>query len=191
MKIDYRGDEDHHDGTSDAMPGGYADQRRPGELVFALVLIAGSGALLWSAFGISGLEALSSAGAVPMAVTAVMLVSALLIFFETLRKAPVRSETLSRDILPPLVIFLVLGLLAFGLLLVPLGFVPTAALFLLASMKFMGRRPWPVTLAVALGSLLVIWLVFRLVFTVLLPTGILPEAELIQAARNLLAGGAN
>lgn len=51
---------EHHDGTSDATPGGYEHQRRPGELVFALVLLVLSGALLWEAYGISGFEALSA-----------------------------------------------------------------------------------------------------------------------------------
>jgi hypothetical protein len=43
---------------------------------------------------------------------------------------------------------------------------------------------------VALGSLILIWIVFRVVFTVLLPSGILPEAEFIQFFRSLLSGGA-
>ena len=34
-----------------------------------------------------------------------------------------------------------------------------------------------------------IWLVFRIVFTVLMPAGIVPEAEFIQIFRNLFNGG--
>lgn len=189
MDSEFRGDQDHHDGTSDATPGGYAAGRRPGEVVFTLGLIVGSAVLLWNAYGISGFEALSGPGSVPMAVTAVMLISAVMILRQTLRKALVTTETLSRDILPPLVIVLVLGLIAFGILLVPFGFVPTAALFLTAAIKLMARRSWAMTLTVSLGSLVIIWLVFRLVFTVLLPSGILPEAELVQALRDLFSGG--
>ncbi|HAV07647.1 MAG TPA: tripartite tricarboxylate transporter TctB family protein, partial [Rhodobacteraceae bacterium] len=47
---------------------------------------------------------------------------------------------------------------------------------------------WVVT--VALSSLLVIWLIFRIVFTVLMPAGVVPEAEIIQVFRNLMQGGA-
>ena len=65
----------------------------------------------------------------------------------------------------------------------------SAALFLTAAIKLMARRSWAMTLTVSLGSLVIIWLVFRLVFTVLLPSGILPEAELVQALRDLFSGG--
>ena len=47
--------------------------RRPGELVFNLFLFLASLFLFYSAYGISGFEALSSPGMVPMATTAVMI----------------------------------------------------------------------------------------------------------------------
>ncbi|MBT9385658.1 tripartite tricarboxylate transporter TctB family protein [Pseudooceanicola sp. CBS1P-1] len=188
MQQQDRGDADHHDGTADAAPGGYGDRRRPGELAFALTMVAGSAVLVWNAYGISGFSSMSSAGAVPLALTAVMALSALVIALQTLRRRRVATETLVRDILPPMVIVLGLGLLAFGLLLEPLGFVPTAALFLVGAIRILARCRWRVALSVGLGSLLVIWLVFRLVFTVLLPPGLLPEAELIGALRALMGG---
>ncbi|MGB0662014.1 MAG: tripartite tricarboxylate transporter TctB family protein [Mangrovicoccus sp.] len=190
MKPDFRGDADHHDGTSDATPGGYESERRPGELAFAAFLVIASLILLGNAYGIAGFEALSSPGAVPMATTATMVITSAMVLIATFRKAPVTSESLTKDILPPLVIILLLALVAFGILLEPLGFVPTAAIFLTGSMKLLARRSWGYTLLVSLGSLVAIWLIFRIVFTVLLPSGILPEAEMIQAMRDLIAGGA-
>jgi putative tricarboxylic transport membrane protein len=59
------------------------------------------------------------------------------------------------------------------------------------SIKVLARKGWGYTLAVSLGSLVVIWIIFRVVFTVLLPAGILPEAEFIQFFRNLFSGGAS
>ncbi len=191
MDPDFRGDSDHHDGTSDATPGGYTEKRRPGELGFALILTATSLYLLYSAYGISGFTALSGPGAVPMATTLVMVVTAGIVALRTGRLPRVPTETLSRDILPPMVILFIGLLIVFGLLLKPLGFVPTAALFLTLAIKVLARRGWGYTLAVALGSLIVIWIVFRVVFTVLLPAGILPEAEFIQFFRGLFSGGAS
>lgn len=66
--------------------------RRPGELLFTGAMALGSALLLWNAYGIAGFEALSSPGAVPMAVTAVMLLSAAVIFLQALRKAPPRGR---------------------------------------------------------------------------------------------------
>lgn len=191
MDPDFRGDSDHHDGTSDATPGGYAEQRRPGELGFAIFLTLASLFLLYSAYGISGFKALSSPGSVPMATTLVMVVSAVIVALRTSRLSRVAHETLSKDILPIMVILFIGFLIIFGLLLKPLGFVLTAALFLIVAIKVLARKGWGYTLTVALGSLVVIWIVFRVVFTVLLPAGILPEAEFIQFFRNLMSGGAS
>lgn len=186
-------DPDHHDGTSDATPGGEIDKRRPGEVVFAAGLLVASATLLWSAFGISnpfGPDGLSSPRAIPVAATIAMLASTLLILLKTARLPLDRAETIARDILPGVVLTFVAFLVAYGLLLRPLGFLPTSALFLVAAVKMLSKRGWGWTLTVSFGSLLVIWLIFRIVFSVLMPAGIVPEALLIQAVRDLLAGGA-
>jgi hypothetical protein len=189
MNPEYRGDSDHHDGTSDAVPGGYQKKRRPGELGFALFLTATSLFLLYSAYGIAGFESLSSAGSVPMAITLAMSIAAILITISTARRKMVNTETISKDILPITVLFFIALLVAFSLLLKPLGFVLTAAFFLIVSIKLLARKSWIYTLCVSLGSLVVIWITFRVVFTVLLPAGILPEAEFLQFFRNMTSGG--
>jgi len=183
--------DDHHEGTSDATPGGYADARRPGELVFAGVLAAASLFLLWEAYGISGFRALSSPGSVPMATTAVMVITSLIVLVRTARLPKVDGESVSRDILPVSVILLALMLVAYGVLLRPLGFLPTSALFLIVAIKFLSRRSWAFTLSVSVGSLVLIWIIFRLVFTVLMPAGLVPEAQFVQILRDLFSGGAN
>ncbi|MBU2959998.1 tripartite tricarboxylate transporter TctB family protein [Citreicella sp. C3M06] len=179
---------EHHDGRSDATPGGYANQRRPGELIFGAVLVIASLVLLWEAYGISGFDQLSAPGSVPMATTGVMAISAIVIFFRDLRRSRVANETLSRDILPGKVIVVALLLIGFGIALKPVGFLPTSAVFLIATVRMLGRRGWVWTLSVSLGTLLLVWFVFRIVFTVLIPAGIVPEAEIIQAFRNLFEG---
>jgi len=190
MDTDFRGDRDHHDGTSDATPGGYPQKRRPGELGFAAFLSGASLFLLYSAYGISGFESLSAPGAVPMATTLVMAVTVLLITLRTAQQQRVTSETLAKDILPGTVVMFIGFLTVFGVLLQPLGFVLTAALFLLVSIKVLARKSWVYTIGVTIASLAIIWLIFRVVFTVLLPAGILPEAEFIQLFRNLVSGAA-
>jgi len=101
-----------------------------------------------------------------------------------------RTESLIKDILPLTVVMFALFLVAFGVLLKPLGFLPTSALFLIAAIKILGKRSWGWTVGIAVFSLVVVWLIFRIVFTVLMPAGIVPEAELIQFFRNVFAGGA-
>jgi putative tricarboxylic transport membrane protein len=189
MDPDFRGDNDHHDGTSDATPGGYPAKRRPGELGFALFLTLASLFLLYSAYGISGFDALSAPGSVPMATTLVMGISAFIVVLKTARLERISTETITGDILPLMVILFIALLALFGALLKPLGFLPTAALFLVVAIKVLARRGWGYTVLVALGSLVIIWIVFRVVFTVLLPSGIIPEAEFIQFFRALFSGG--
>jgi putative tricarboxylic transport membrane protein len=165
-------------------------RRRLGEAVFAVFIAIFSLVLLWSAYGISGLEALSAPGSVPMAATLVMVVTTLIVLVQTLRLPRTTGETLSRDILPGPIIAMVLLLVAYAVLLRPLGFLPTSALFLILSIRLLSRRGWAFSIAVSLGSLLLIWLVFRIVFTVLMPPGLVPEGEIVQFFRNLLNGGA-
>lgn len=185
--------EHHHDssrdGSSDATPGGLADKRRPGELVFTAALVLFSAFLLWDAYGISGFESLSGAGTVPMATSFVMLVSVIIVFFKTVKLPKTEDETVMQDITPPLVIVLAFFLIAYGILLKPLGFLPTSALFLIASIKLLSRRSWLFTVTVSIGSLIGIYMIFRIVFTVLMPAGVVPEAEMIQFFRNLFSGG--
>lgn len=189
MDPEFRADADHHDGTSDATPGGYVHKRRPGELGFAICLTLASLYLLYDAYGISGFEALSAPGAIPMATTFVMAISAFIIVLRTARLPRVTSETFRQDILPILVIAFIGLLIVFGVLLKPLGFLPTALLFLIASIKLLARKGWGYTLALSVGSLVIIWIIFRVVFTVLLPAGIVPEAEFLQFLRNIRNGG--
>ncbi|WP_136636860.1 tripartite tricarboxylate transporter TctB family protein [Pseudooceanicola onchidii] len=182
---------DHHDGTSDATPGGYEKQRRPGELVFCAFLALASLFLVWDAWGIEnafGPNGLSSPRAIPLATTLVMAVSAIVIFVKDMRLPKVAGETVRKDILPVTVVILALMLVAYGVALNSLGFLPTSALFLIVAIKLLARRGWAWTLAVSLGSLILIWVIFRIVFTVLMPSGIVPEAEFIQLFRNLLSG---
>lgn len=181
-------DPDHHDGSSDATPGGLECERRPGELAFAILMVAASLGLLWSAHGIAGFEALSSPGAIPMATTAAMLVSAVLVLLQTMKLPLTKLETLAKDILPPVILIFAALLVGYGLLLRPLGFLPTSALFLIVAIKILARRGWGWTVAISLGSLVLIWLIFRIVFSVLMPAGIVPEAEFIQFFRDLFAG---
>ena len=181
-------DPDHHDGTSDATPGGFEGHRRPGELVFAVFLTLGSGFLLWNAYGISGFDALSAPGSVPMATTLVMLIAVVIVLLKTMRLPKAEGETVAKDILPLTVILFAGLLVGYGLLLKPLGFLPTSALFLIAAIKSLSGRNWAWVVGISLVSLLGIWLVFRIVFTVLMPAGIVPEAEIIQVFRNLIGG---
>jgi len=191
MSSEHRGVPEGHDGTSDATPGGYEGHRRPGELIFTLFLLLASAGLLWNAFGISGFEALSSPGALPMATTAVMVAAMLVILAETLRRPAAREESFSCDILPRVVLVFAALIVAYGVLLQPLGFLPTSVLFLIAAFKLLYRKGWVPTIGLALACLIGVWVVFRLVFTVLMPEGIVPEGDIIEFFRKLVTGGAS
>jgi putative tricarboxylic transport membrane protein len=162
--------------------------RRPGELVFNLFVIAASLFLFYSAYGIAGFDALSSAGAIPMTTTALMTLCGLLILRENLRKSPNTAEKIERDILPMPVIVTILAITAYALLLKPLGFIPTSFLFLLGLMKLFSARSWAFSIAAAAGSVALIYVIFRLIFTVLMPQGVVPESEILAAIGHLFGG---
>ena len=165
------------------------EPRRPGEVVFNLALLAGSIFLFWQAYRISGFGGLSAPGAVPLVVTATMVVCAALTVIDSLRKPGVTAEAFWRQILPMPVIVTVVLIAAYALALKPLGFIPTSLVFLWVLLKYFTGRSLMWSGMIALLTVAIIWVVFRMIFTVLMPEGIVPEREIIAAVRNLLSGG--
>ncbi|MFN7050673.1 MAG: tripartite tricarboxylate transporter TctB family protein [Gemmobacter sp.] len=165
------------------------EPRRPGELAFNIALFLASLFLLYSAYSISGFEALSAPGAVPMATTAVMVITAGLTLRQTLRKPALTAEKLSRDIIPMPVIVTIAAVVLYALLLAPLGFLPTSVLFLFGLIWYLSARGPVFSIVVSLVTVAVIYLIFRLIFTVLMPPGIVPEGEMIAWLRGLFSAG--
>ncbi|TFF24866.1 tripartite tricarboxylate transporter TctB family protein [Jiella endophytica] len=157
--------------------------RRPGETAFTGLLLVVSLFLLWSAYGISGFESLSSAGAVPLATTFAMVVTAAIVLFKTNRMVPAADEKLGHEVLPPMVMVFAVLLLVYALLLEPLGFLPTSFLFLVVAIRLLSHRSWLYAAAISLLSLALIYILFRIVFTVLMPPGIVPEGEILSWLR--------
>ena len=164
-------------------------QRRPGELPFAIFLTGLSLFLLYSAFGISGFEALSAPGAIPMATTLAMVITAGMVLAQTLRLGAAPKGIFFRQVLPPFVVVMMAMLVIYAVLLKPLGFLPTSALFLIIAIQLLGRRGWLFSVTTGLFALLIIYLTFRIVFTVLMPAGIVPEGEMLAWFRAVFGGG--
>ncbi|MGE6741357.1 tripartite tricarboxylate transporter TctB family protein [Allorhizobium pseudoryzae] len=165
--------------------------RRPGEVVFTIFLLVGSLVLLWQAYGISGFSALSSAGAFPMAMSAIMVVSLAIILAKTLRKpAPAAVlERLRAEILPATVVVFCGLILVYSLILDWLGFIPASFLFLLTAITFLQGGRFKRALGLSLLSILCVYVVFRLVFQVVLPEGLIPERAIIAWIQSFFATG--
>lgn len=166
----------------------HPEKRKPGEMAFAIFLALASLYLFYNAFGISGFTALSGAGAIPMATTFAMGVAAIITLWRTARLPVDPAMTFKSDILPIRVAVIAAFLILYAIALKPIGFLPTSAVFLIASIKYLGRRSWMFSIGIGLFSLFAIYLVFRIVFTVLMPAGIVPEGEMLAFIRNLFAG---
>ncbi len=165
-------------------------KRSAGEIGFNAGLFVVSLVLLWQAYAISGFESLSSPGALPMAVAFAMVISSGMILLEGWRHTDPDDTRFFRDILPPVIIVMMLFITGYAVLLVPLGFLPTSLLFLTGSIFYLRRGGLGYALGVSVLALVLIYIVFRLIFTVLMPAGIVPEAEILAAFGHLF-GGAN
>lgn len=153
--------------------------RRPGELVFALLLVIFGVAVFWQAYQISGFSGLTTPGVFPMLAAGMMVATSLFILASTVRRPapdlsvqPVPARFL-REILPPRHV-VVIGLVLVYLIALPLlGFVVGSGLFLFAAFQYLWRKNPLVTVILSAGSLAAIYLVFRVVFQVVLPQGTL------------------
>lgn len=162
--------------------------RRPGEAAFALLLLAASLILLFKAYDIDGLSALSSAGAVPMGAAAVMVYSAAVIAWKTVKSDQDKTETFAANILPRDVWIGIALIVAYAFLLVPLGFLLTSFLFLTIMIKLLSGRSTFFAIWTSAVSVLIIYLVFRIVFLVLMPEGVVPEARILSALSAMFGG---
>lgn len=171
---------------------------RPGENVFAVILLIVALLMCWQAYRISGFTALSSPGAFPMAAAGAMVIGLLVVIIKGLirRSSAATAGSLSdadttgtetQAIAPAVVVIFAGCVLGFAALLDALGFLPASLLFLLVAMKFLHRGSLLFTFVVSLGSLILIYVVFRLVFSVVLPEGIVPESAIMAWVESLFA----
>lgn len=151
--------------------------RRPGELVFAVLVTVFAVTAFWQAYGISGFSGLTTPGVFPMLAAGMMVVASIFILLDTARRAApdTREQPVSRrfvhEILP-LRHVVVIGLVLLYLAALPLlGFVVSSGLFLLAAFQYLWRKNPLITVVLAAVSLGAIYLVFRVVFQVVLPNG--------------------
>ena len=163
-------------------------RRLPGEAAFSLALLVLSLWLTTIAFGISGFEALSAPGTFPLAVTAVMVITSGLIFWRTARLPAAGHIRDWREILPLRVVGMALMIGLYAVALQPLGFLPTSFVFLTISIWLLGRTSPLYALGISVLSVAGIYIVFRLIFTVLMPEGVVPEREIIAWVQNLFSG---
>lgn len=157
--------------------------RRPGEIVFNAALFGFSLFMFWQAYQISGFSALSSAGAFPMAMSAIMVVTSSVVLIRSVGLAsPGGGFTAFRkEVLPPAVLVFSLFILAYSVTLKSLGFLLASFLFLLVSIGYLERGRIGRTLLLAVVSIVGVYVVFRLVFQVVLPEGIIPERAILAA----------
>lgn len=153
-------------------------RRQPGETVFAFILLALGAFVVWEGFRIDGLYSPSSAGVFPALAGGIMVASAIGVILRNRRMAPAHipeGSGAAREFLrrtTPLDVT-VLGLLMLGYMLVleAIGFLIASFAFLFLSIRYLHRGSWLLTLLVTLGALASVYIVFRVVFTVVLPTG--------------------
>ena len=153
-------------------------KRLPGERVFTLLLVLFSGFMLWQAYSISGLESITSAGAFPLAAAALMLLCGIIVAVDTARMPRIAPQAdastlreFARLLTPPVLVGFTLAIVLYMLALEPVGFIGSSYLFLIVSMRLLGSRRWLLNLGVSAVCLGVIHVIFRTVFSVVLPSG--------------------
>jgi len=147
--------------------------QRPGERILIWFLLAFSLFAFVAALMIPHLENLSSSGAFPIFISAILIGSATCILQQNRKRyaaLPLREELRQARTfsLPKIIVLYTIILLAYILLTAPLHFVPSTYLFLAGSFLFLkGGKPWKMLLIAAL-TLAVIYVLFQTIFKVFL-----------------------
>lgn len=149
------------------------DQRRrrePGETLFGFVLLLMSLAVMAEGHRLRGFEEVSAPGITPLAAGVVMALSALVIILRTRTLVPTEAGFATR-IAPRDIALSVLMIAIYMALLEPIGFHIATFAFLSALILYLRRGGLGFALLVALVSVVAVHVVFRMVFTVVLPQG--------------------
>jgi putative tricarboxylic transport membrane protein len=152
--------------------------RLPGEITFTALLLLFSAFMLWTAYGISGFESLTSAGSFPMVACGVLLVTGLINVVHTTRATltpPNEGESTAqhfmRRLTPPALIGFTLAIVVYMVALEWAGFLISSYVFLVISMKLLGSQRMGLNFLVSALSLGAIYAIFQTVFSVVLPAG--------------------
>ena len=151
--------------------------RLPGELTFMGLIVLFSAFMLWTAYGISRFDSISSPGVFPMVCALAMLITGGMNLIKTARARLVLEEgetwlqQLVHKILPLQLVLFALLILAYMLLLEVLGFLVASYSFLVLAMSLLGSRRIGLNMLVSLVVLAAIFAVFRTAFSVVLPAG--------------------
>lgn len=147
---------------------------RPGERIFALLLVVFAGYAFWESYEISGFSGLTTGGVMPMLASGVMVVTSLVILSDTLRR-PSRTDggiaNLIAYLFPLRVVLFTLLVILYVAVIPSVGFLAASGGLLFVSVWALWRRGPFWSLAIAVLSVGVIYLLFRVVFSVVLPTG--------------------
>lgn len=164
--------------------------RKPGETGFNILLLLVSIFLFYQAYKIAGFSALSSPGAIPMAASAIMVITACIIVVKEFArpKSEGGMQAFFAQILPFTVAVMCGLIILFAVVLQKVGFVLTGLGFLWVAIWFLQKRSPLSAALIALLCVVIIYILFRLIFQVILPEGIIPERELMASIKNLFAG---
>lgn len=147
---------------------------RPGERLFALLLVVFAGFLFRESHAISGFRGLTTGGVMPMLASGIMVATSFVILSDTLRRPRSPKPGISGLVayLFPLRVVLFGGLVAAYALAIPLiGFIPASGAMLFVAIWGLWAKGPLWALAVSLLSTGAIYVLFRVVFQVVLPTG--------------------
>ncbi|MCR9111380.1 MAG: tripartite tricarboxylate transporter TctB family protein [Rhodobacteraceae bacterium] len=150
------------------------DTLRPGERLFALLLVIFAGYAFWESYEISGFRGLTTGGVMPMLASGIMALTGLVILSDTLRKPRTAEGGIAGLItyLFPLRVVLFTLLVAIYVAVIPsIGFLAASGGLLFVTIWALWRKgPLP-ALLIALLSIAAIYVLFRVVFQVVLPIG--------------------
>lgn len=157
--------------------------RRPGEVIFSIILTVFSVTAFWQSYAISGFTGLSTAGIFPMLAASAMIVSSLVIIKDALEKKPSSKSSFANklnEILPIALIQMILLISAYLLAMPYIGFVFSSAFFLFISFLILWKKGVIRSALLAIFALAIIYLIFRTIFQVVLPQGSLIQGSIFQ-----------
>ncbi len=165
------------------------EDRKPGEVIFNGLMLLLSVVLLWKAIDISGFSGFSEPGTFPMSAAFIMLVFSSITLIKSIKKNKLGHEIalFFKQILPPQIMLMMTMVVVFSLTIESVGFLISSFVLLTVSFYLFYKKNVLLSMFISITALIVVYSVFRLVFLVILPEGVIPEAEILAYFTDLFS----
>lgn len=151
------------------------------DVSFNLILALISVFFFYQSFHITDDGSLGSSASIPIMACGMMLLSSLITLFKSFK-----LDSLNKTIIPRTVYFVLISILVYSIAIEVIGFIITSFIFIAVLIFFINKSAATRSIFLSFMVVVITYLVFRIIFKVMLPEGVIPEREILFYLKSVI-----